>query len=248
MKVVLRYDLPTMPKNTYMPDSRKRQVRFIDLDLCEYKKAWEYQEKIHAEIINKRENDTHINLAGNLIFVEHPHVFTLGKSGKTNNLLIRDSFLKEIHASFYQSNRGGDITYHGPGQIVGYPIFDLELLKIGVKEYINRIETIIIDTLASYDITASRLEGATGVWLDGNTPKARKICAIGVRVSKAVTMHGFALNVNTDLKYFSYINPCGFVDKDVTSMQKELGQKVELEEVKEKLKYHFSQSFWIEID
>jgi lipoyl(octanoyl) transferase len=248
LKVALRSVLLTMPKNMFMPDSKIKQVNYVDLDLCEYKKAWEFQEKKHTEIILRREKDANNNRVGSLIFVEHPHVFTLGKSGKANNLLINETFLQKINASYYQINRGGDITYHGPGQIVGYPIFDLELLKIGVKEYINKIETIIIDTLASFDIVASRLDGATGVWLEAGTPNTRQICAIGVRVSKAVTMHGFALNVNTDLQYFSYINPCGFIDKGVTSMQKELGKKIEMAEVKKKLKFHFNRSFSIEID
>jgi lipoyl(octanoyl) transferase len=170
-------------------------------------------------------------------------VFTLGKSGQHNNLLINDEFLKKINASYYQSDRGGDITYHGPGQIVGYPIFDLEALHSGVKEYIHKMEEAIILCLKDYSISASRLEGATGVWLDVNTPKARKICAIGVKVSKAVTMHGFALNVNTDLNYFSYINPCGFVDKGVTSMQKELGKELSLPEIEENLKNKFIELF-----
>ena len=224
-----------------------KEIQYIDLNLCEYKKAWEFQDKTHAEILRNREGKINTELAGSLIFVEHPHVYTLGKSGQVNNLLINEDFLKKINASYYQSNRGGDITYHGPGQIVGYPIFDLEKLKIGVREYIHRIESSIIETLAEYGIKASRLEGATGVWLDSGTPHARKICAIGVRVSKAVTMHGFALNVNTDLNYFSHINPCGFIDKGVTSVQKELGSKVDMHEVKKKLRTKIATLFSLEI-
>ena len=224
-----------------------KEIKYVDLELCEYKKAWEFQDKTHANILQTREAENYTDHAGSLIFVEHPHVYTLGNSGQANNLLISDEFLKRINASYYQSNRGGDITYHGPVQIVGYPIFDLNLLKSGVREYIHKIETAIIETLDPYKIKASRLEGATGVWLEPGTPRARKICAIGVRVSKAVTMHGFALNVNTDLNYFSYINPCGFVDKGVTSMQKELGLTIDKEEVKTKLKTHILSLFSLEI-
>lgn len=220
-------------------------AEFIDLGNVAYKEAWEIQEKHHQAIVNGKNNGE--ILPGKLIFVEHPHVYTLGKSGQQNNLLISDEFLKKINATYYKSNRGGDITYHGPGQIVGYPIFDLEALDMGVREYIGKIENAIIDTLAAYSISATQMEGATGVWIDVNTPKARKICAIGVRVSKAVTMHGFALNVNTDLNYFSYINPCGFVDKGVTSMEKELGSPLDFNQVKEKLqkelKHRFSLDF-----
>lgn len=210
------------------------KTQYIDFGLKEYKEAWDQQEAYHSGLVEAKA--AHNETIHKLIFCEHPHVFTLGKSGEQNNLLINDEFLKKIHASYYQSNRGGDITYHGPGQIVGYPIFDLEILKIGVKEYIYTIEKAIIETLAEYGIKSSIVDGATGVWLDSGTPKARKICAIGVRVSKAITMHGFALNVNTDLNYFSYINPCGFIDKGVTSMEKELGHKPDFESVKEVLK------------
>lgn len=224
-----------------------KQVNYVDLNICGYKKAWEFQDKTHAEILRNREKRINSELAGSLIFVEHPHVYTLGKSGQVNNLLINDNFLKKINASYYQSNRGGDITYHGPGQIVGYPIFDLEVLRLGVKEYIHRIEDSIIETLAEYRISASRLDGATGVWLDPGTSDARKICAIGVRVSKAVTMHGFALNVNTDLNYFSHINPCGFVDKGVTSMQKELQIEVDIEKVKKEIRTRIVKLFSLEI-
>lgn len=220
-------------------------AKFIDLETEEYKNAWEIQETYHAEIVEgKRKSET---VPGKLIFVEHPHVYTLGKSGEQNNLLINDDFLKKINATYYKSNRGGDITYHGPGQIVGYPIFDLEALNMGVREYIGKMELAIIDTLKESNITATQMEGATGVWLDVGTPKARKICAIGVRVSKAVTMHGFALNVNTDLNYFSHINPCGFVDKGVTSMAKELGYTIDFEAVKLKLKNKLIDIFMLEL-
>jgi lipoyl(octanoyl) transferase len=224
-----------------------RKIEYVDLGICEYKKAWEFQDQTHAAILRNRENKINPDLAGTLIFVEHPHVFTLGKSGQANNLLIRDDFLEKIHASYYRTDRGGDITYHGPGQIVGYPIFDLDLLKTGIKAYIHNIETAIIDTLAAWNIQSARLEGATGVWLEPGTPDARKICAIGVRVSKSITMHGFALNVNTDLKYFSYINPCGFIDKGVTSIQKELGIGVDIDAVKMELKKNIGRLFSLKI-
>jgi lipoyl(octanoyl) transferase len=209
-------------------------IEYIDLGNIDYKEAWDFQEeKLDAIIHQKEQGNSHTNY---LLFCEHPHVYTLGRSGAQNNLLINDEFLKKINATYYKTNRGGDITYHGPGQIVGYPILDLESVNMGVKMYIHTLEESIIQTLSGYKIEASRLENATGVWLDAGKPSARKICAIGVRVSKAVTMHGFALNVNTDIQYFSYINPCGFIDKGVTSMEKELGRKQDMEEVKSKLK------------
>ncbi len=216
-------------------------AQYLDFGLIEYKEAWNSQELLNQEIRDhKAAQPAH---PGKLIFCEHPHVFTMGKSGQQNNLLINDEFLKRIDATYYQSNRGGDITYHGPGQIVGYPIFDLEALNMGVKEYIHKLEQAIISTLAHYSIVATQLEGATGVWLDVGTPKVRKICAIGVKISKAVTMHGFALNVNTNLSYFSYINPCGFVDKGVTSMEKEIGSKLDFEGVKHQLKEEIVRAF-----
>ncbi len=214
-------------------------IHFEDLGLRDYKEVWDYQENLFNQLmatkteIAKTQNSDQLQ---HLLFVEHPHVYTLGKSGEVNNLLINDQFLKNINATFYKINRGGDITYHGPGQIVGYPIFDLEKLKMGVKEYIFKLEQAIIDTLAHYNLNTDRLDGATGVWLDTKKPgSARKLCAIGVRASRYITMHGFALNVNTNLTYFSHINPCGFVDKGVTSMQKELGYELDFDEVKEKL-------------
>lgn len=207
-------------------------AEYIDFGTIEYKDAWNKQEEYNQHIRDNKDD----KLDGKLIFCEHPHVFTMGKSGQQNNMLINSEFLKTIDATYYKSNRGGDITYHGPGQIVGYPIFDLEALNIGVKDYVHRLEEAIILTLKDYGIESTRLDGSTGVWLDVGTPQTRKICAIGVKVSKAVTMHGFALNVNTNLNYFSYINPCGFVDKGVTSMEKELGAALNFEKVKQKLK------------
>ncbi len=242
LKVAPRLDHHIMPKSMFINVFiMKYKTDFIDLGQIEYKKAWGKQETWNQEIKNAKMQ--HIILPGKLIFCEHPHVYTLGRSGKENNLLINNDFLKKINASYYVSNRGGDITYHGPGQIVGYPIFDLEALKIGVKEYINKLENGIIQTLKDYNIIGTRLDGATGVWLDKDTPNTRKICAIGVRVSRAVTMHGFALNVNTDLNYFNYINPCGFLDKGVTSMEKELGHKLNFEEVKQNLREKLEKYF-----
>jgi lipoyl(octanoyl) transferase len=227
-----------------------KKVHFEDLGLIDYKEAWDYQEKIFADYLNlKAQNrdlptDQQIEIEGKVIFCEHPHVYTLGKSGQQNNLLIADEFLKKIHATYYKINRGGDITYHGPGQIVGYPIIDLERFNLQVKQYIANLEESIILTLSDFGIRAERLNGATGVWLDTNMPgKTRKICAIGVKASRFITMHGFAFNVNTNLEYFNYINPCGFVDKGVTSMEKELGQKQDFNSVKEILKKKMEQVF-----
>lgn len=210
---------------------KKIKVKYEDLGIIDYKKAWDYQEEKFDEIVEaKKKNSETTNY---LLFCEHPHVYTLGKSGEKNNLLISDEFLKKINATYYKINRGGDITYHGPGQIVGYPILDLETLNIGIKEYIHKLEEAIIKTLKAYHLEAERLEGATGVWIDTNKPgEARKICAIGVRASKFVTMHGFAFNIKTDLDYFSYINPCGFTDKGVTSLEKETGKEIDFEETK----------------
>lgn len=211
------------------------QVIFEDLQSIDYKKAWDYQQQVFNKIIDNKNNNIYSH-HHHLLFCEHPHVYTLGKSGTQNNLLISEDFLRSIDATFYKIDRGGDITYHGPGQIVGYPIFDLEMLGIGIKEYIFLVEQSIIDTLNEYDIQSSRLEGAAGVWIDADkTEKARKICAIGVKASRYVSMHGFALNVNSDLNYFNHINPCGFIDKGVTSMEKEIGKTIDINEVKKKI-------------
>ena len=177
------------------------------------------------------------------IVCEHPHVYTLGKNGTENNLLINDEFLKKINASFYRIERGGDITYHGPGQLVGYPILDLERHDLSLKKYVFFLEEAIIQVLSNYGLDTSRMAGATGVWVDAAGKNPRKICAIGVRASRGVTMHGFALNVNTDLSYFSHINPCGFVDKGVTSMAKELQKSVDISEIKQKVFAEFGKFF-----
>ncbi len=220
-------------------------INFQNLGLVDYKKAWDYQEDLFSKVLAAR-NEKERSHAGFLLFCEHPHVYTIGKSGNSNNLLISDQMLKQIEATCYNINRGGDITYHGPGQVVAYPILDLEALKINLKEYIHKLEEVIIRTLKHFDIVADRLQAATGVWLDvGVAGKERKICAIGVRASRFVTMHGLAFNVNTNLDYFSYINPCGFVDKGVTSMEKELGEKVDFERVQELMSREFAKVFGI---
>jgi len=214
------------------------QVIFQDLGIKDYKETWDYQELLFNRWMEYKRDNSQGSMPGQyLLFVEHPHVYTLGKSGDESNMLIHADFLKKIDATYYKINRGGDITYHGPGQIVGYPIIDLEYFGMGLKDYIHFLESSIIDLLALYGIKSEQSSEATGVWLDEDHPhKARKICAIGVRSSRYVTMHGFALNVNTDLNYFTYINPCGFQEKGVTSMQKELKRELDMSEVKEKLK------------
>lgn len=226
-----------------------KTVTYQDLGSIDYKKAWEYQETLFNKILTgKLEASTGKaeanEVCGYLLLCEHPHVYTLGKSGAENNLLISAGFLKKINATFYKINRGGDITYHGPGQIVGYPILNLDNFGLSIRQYIYSIEEAIIKTLNEYDIEASRIESASGVWIDPADPaRARKICAIGVRASRHVTMHGFAFNVNTDLNYFSYINPCGLKDKGVTSMEKELGSIQDINEVKSRLKVNLSSVF-----
>ncbi|MBN1132325.1 MAG: lipoyl(octanoyl) transferase LipB [Bacteroidales bacterium] len=217
------------------------EIEFVDLGLIDYKEAWDYQERLFNRIIEDKQAGGNPaggeRLPNQLIFCEHPHVYTLGKSGNENNLLIHKEFLKEIRATYYKTNRGGDITYHGPGQIVGYPVIDLEDFGLGLRRYIELLEQAIIELLGHFGIASSLMDSATGVWLDADHPvKARKICAIGVRSSRFVTMHGFALNVNTDLDYFTYINPCGLDRRGVTSMEKELGTKQDFERVKEDLR------------
>lgn len=209
------------------------QTEFIDLGNRGYREVWEMQNKWMEEVKAEK-------LAGKiprdyLVFVEHPPVYTLGKSGNEANMLISSLQLRAAHVEFIKVDRGGDITFHGPGQLVAYPILDLESLHLGVKEYVERLEEIVIRTLADYGIEGGRLPGATGVWLAPGRAGARKICAIGVKCSRYVTMHGFALNVNTDLNYFNYIHPCGFVDKGVTSMEKETGRRLDMDEVKLKV-------------
>ena len=217
------------------------EIIYIDWGLSEYNEAWTKQESLFNDTIAKKlQNQLTENY---LVFCEHPHVYTLGKSGDEHNMLLDFIQLQAKDAQFVKTNRGGDITYHGPGQVVGYPIFDLANFNLGLKQYIFNVEEAIIKTLAGYNIESTRLEGATGVWLDVGKPTARKICAIGVRSSRYVTMHGFALNVNTQLEYFNYINPCGFVDKGVTSMQKELGAELNMDELKTNLRAEIEKQF-----
>lgn len=207
---------------------------YQDWGLIEYNEAWKKQEILFNESIELKKQN--LKTTNTLVFCEHPHVYTLGKSGDEHNMLLNYIQLQAKDAAFVKTNRGGDITYHGPGQVVGYPIFDLANFGMGLKQYIFNIEEAIIKTLAMYGISTQRLEGATGVWLDVGLKTCRKISAIGVRSSHYVTMHGFALNVNTDLSYFGHINPCGFIDKGVTSMEKELNEKIDMVELKIKLR------------
>ena len=224
-----------------------------DLGLKDYKETWDFQEDLFKKTVdykikNRREN-TELLTPNHFLFVTHPHVYTLGKSGDFSNLLLSEEQLAEKGATFYKINRGGDITYHGPGQVVGYPILDLENFFTDIHKYLRLLEETIILTLAEYGLKATRSDGETGVWLDVGTPFARKICAMGVRASRWVTMHGFALNVNTDLGYFDHIIPCGIRGKAVTSLSVELNQEsVDENEVKEKLLKHFFALFEAEIN
>ncbi|MGM5468641.1 lipoyl(octanoyl) transferase LipB [Flavobacteriaceae bacterium LMO-SS05] len=223
-------------------------VDIQDLGRKNYKDTWDYQEAIFKSVldikIKNRKENTNLETPNYFLFVEHPHVYTLGKSGHISNLLLNEAQLAQKGATFYKINRGGDITYHGPGQIVGYPILDLDNFFTDIHKYLRFLEEVIILTLDEYGLKAQRSPGETGVWLDVGTPFARKICAMGVRASRWVTMHGFALNVNTDLGYFDHIIPCGIRGKSVASLNVELGVKeVSIEDVKEKLLKHFSNLF-----
>ena len=229
-----------------------KKVEVQDLGNRDYKEVWDYQEQLFKEIldlkIKNRREETDLATPNHFLFVEHPHVYTLGKSGDISNLLISEEQLQAKNATFYKINRGGDITYHGPGQIVGYPILDLENFFTDIHKYLRLLEETIILTLAEYGLKAERSEGETGVWLDVGTPFARKICAMGVRASRWVTMHGFAFNVNANLGYFDNIVPCGIKEKAVTSLNVELGRsEVPLDEVKPKLLKHFSDLFEAEL-
>jgi lipoyl(octanoyl) transferase len=229
-----------------------KKVALQDLGFKDYKETWDYQEALFKNIVDtkvrNRREDAGLETPNHFLFVEHPHVYTLGKSGDINNLLVDEKKLAEKGATFYKINRGGDITYHGPGQVVGYPILDLDNFFTDIHKYLRFLEEMVILTLADYGLKGERSEGETGVWLDVGTPFARKICAMGVRASRWVTMHGFALNVNTDLGYFDLMIPCGIKDKAVTSLNVELGQKeVDMDEVKEKLLHHFTTLFEAEM-
>ncbi len=224
-----------------------KKVQFIDLGYIDYKQCWDYQQNLFEKIIdqkikNKKEH-SNLETQNFLIFCEHNHVYTIGKSGNQNNLLVNNKYLKSRGASFYKINRGGDITYHGPGQIVGYPILDLENFFTDISKYLRLLEEAVILTLNDYGLKGERSSGETGVWFDVGTSEARKICALGVRTSRWVSMHGFAFNINSDLSYFDHIVPCGIIDKKVTSLEYELNKKLDIDKVKIKLKKNISTLF-----
>jgi lipoyl(octanoyl) transferase len=220
-----------------------QKLQFHNLGLRDYKESWDYQEQLFQQVLHQKEKGDH-ELLHHLVFCQHPHVYTLGNSGDEQNLLLNYIQLQAKNAQFYHTNRGGDITYHGPGQLVGYPILSLNHLKMGLRDYIYALEEVIIKSIAAFGIKGERLNGATGVWLDvENVRNTRKICAIGVRSSHWVTMHGFALNINTDLSYFNHINPCGYTDKQVTSIEKESGRMVDFEEVGKEVLRNFCEIF-----
>jgi lipoyl(octanoyl) transferase len=232
-----------------------KKVRFEDLGLMDYQQAWDYQEKLLAENVALKAQNRNLpteqqqNTTNHLLFCQHPHVYTLGKSGHLDNLLLTENQLADANATFYKINRGGDITYHGPGQLVGYPILDLENFFTDIHRYMRTLEEGIILTCADYGLSAGRIEGLTGVWLDFETQQnPRKICALGVKCSRWVTMHGFAFNINTDLSYFGNIVPCGITDKAVTSLQQELGQEISLAEVAEKVRGHLVDLFGMALE
>lgn len=237
---------------------KNKRVEFQDWGLIDYKTAWDRQEQLFSETVrlkielrnrsvNEPEFAAHTLTPNYLIFCEHPHVYTLGKSGKAENLLLNEEGLKQKQAVFYKIDRGGDITYHGPGQLVGYPILDLDNFFTDIHLYLRTLEEAVILTLADYGLQAGRYPGYTGVWFDADNERARKICAMGVRCSRWITMHGFAFNINPDLGYFNNIIPCGIDDKAVTSLQAELGREVDMNEVKDVLKKHISALFGMEI-
>ena len=228
-----------------MNQHTKKTVEFRDLGNMDYQEAWTYQENLFGDIVAQKiqnrnlPEEEQVLTPNYLLFVEHPHVYTLGKSGKPEHLLLDEEGLVSHQATYYKINRGGDITYHGPGQLVGYPILDLDQFFTDIHRYLRYLEEAIILTLAEYGVSAGRIEGLTGVWLDHDTLKnPRKICALGVKSSRWVTMHGFAFNLNVDLSYFGHIVPCGIDDKAVTSLHLELGRQVDVQEVKEKVKKH----------
>ena len=223
------------------------EVIFKQLGLIDYKEAWDFQEEIFQNTISEkiriRNGENDLGTKNYLLFCQHPHVFTLGKSGSEDNLLLNETGLADNNANFYKINRGGDITYHGPGQLVAYPIFDLDHFFSDIHKYLRFLEQAVIDTLLEYNIVSDRVEGLTGVWIEGDSPRARKICALGVKSSRWVTMHGIGFNINSDLSYFSHIIPCGIDDKAVTSMQKELGRELDFEEVSQVLKEKLALQF-----
>jgi lipoyl(octanoyl) transferase len=233
---------------------KNKNIIFKDLGMMDYKACWEYQEELFNSIVEQKiknrdlPEEKRIPTKNYLLFVEHPHVYTLGKSGDEKNLLVNDSQLQQKNATYYKINRGGDITYHGPGQLVAYPILDLDNFFTDIHKYLRLLEETIIKTLVEYGIKSGRSKGETGVWLDEENPlKARKICAFGVRCSRWVTMHGWGFNVNANLSYFNNIIPCGITNKAVTSLNAELGKDVDMNEIKEKLKKNFAELFEAEL-
>ncbi len=233
---------------------KNKKVQYSDLGLKDYKEAWDIQEQLFHRIIEQKmlnrgdDAHNHVPTSNYLLFCEHPHVFTLGKNGSENNLLVGQMQLANKKATFYKTNRGGDITYHGPGQLVGYPILDLDNFSPDIHQYVAFLEEAIIQTISEYGLSGARLKGASGVWLDPDNPaKARKICAVGIRTSRWVTMHGFAFNINSDLSYFDLINPCGFTDKKATSIQAELNETLDMTVVKETVLKHLSALFGMEV-
>ena len=236
-----------------MNSTPNKKVKFIELGLKDYQEAWDYQVSLFEKTLAVKSENRNLPAEQQkatdnyLLFCEHPHVFTLGKSGDEKNLIISKEELNAVHATYHHINRGGDITYHGPGQLVGYPILDLENFFTDIHKYMRLMEESVIQTLKEYSIDAGRIAGLTGVWIDiDNERKARKICALGVKTSRWVTMHGFAFNINPDLRYFAYIVPCGIQDKAVTSLEKELGKKVDIREAQEILKEKFREQFEME--
>ncbi len=239
-----------------MNTNQNKAVEFEDLGIKEYQPAWDYQEQLMKAIIDTKiknrdlPSEQHITTSNHLLLVEHPHVYTLGKSGHEENMLAGIDKLKEIEATYVKTNRGGDITYHGYGQIVGYPVLDLENFFTDIHLYMRNLEEVIIRTIGEFGLKGERSQGETGVWLDVGKPYARKICAMGVKASRWVTLHGFALNVNTDMRYFEYIIPCGIKDKQVTSLQRELERELtseEVESVKSNIRKHFADVFQAEL-
>jgi len=232
---------------------QNKEVQFVDLKLIEYKQAWDLQETLlnriaTVKLANRGLDDASKGGTNNyLLFCQHPHVYTLGKSGDESHLLLQESFLSTIGATYFKTNRGGDITYHGPGQLVGYPILDLENFYTDIHLYLRMLEEAIIKTCEGFGLIAGRIEGLTGVWIDPTSDKARKICALGVKASRWISMHGFALNVNTDLTYFSHIVPCGIATRGVTSLQQELGREMDLQVVSDIVKAHLNDLFKMEL-
>ncbi len=232
---------------------QNKEVQFVDLNLIEYKEAWDLQETLLNRIASVKlanrglEEESKESTENYLLFCQHPHVYTLGKSGDESHLLLQQPFLSDIGATYFKTNRGGDITYHGPGQLVGYPILDLENFYTDIHLYLRMLEEAIIKTCEGFGLVAGRIDGLTGVWIDPLDASARKICAMGVKASRWISMHGFALNVNTDLRYFTHIVPCGIATRGVTSLQQELGKEMDIQAVSNIVKGHLNELFKMEL-